>query len=116
MSHCCTRPETLFPVPHGLRSRLASAGESEARLREVFAAAAAAAPSVVFLDEIDAIAPARSEGGGGGGDAGGSCAAALVPLVVWPSLQHVRTLGTTSVSNYVALSSERARSRLPGDC
>jgi len=34
-------------------------GESEAKLRALFAAAAAAAPSIVFIDEIDAIAPKR---------------------------------------------------------
>lgn len=34
-------------------------GESEAQLREVFDEAAAAAPSIVFLDEIDALAPRR---------------------------------------------------------
>lgn len=34
-------------------------GESEVGLRGVFAAARACAPSIVFIDEIDAIAPAR---------------------------------------------------------
>jgi len=34
-------------------------GESEARLRQLFAAARAAAPSIVFIDEVDAIAPKR---------------------------------------------------------
>ncbi len=34
-------------------------GESEARLREVFEQAARRAPSIIFLDEIDAIAPHR---------------------------------------------------------
>ncbi len=34
-------------------------GESEARLRKVFAEAAKQAPSILFLDEIDALAPRR---------------------------------------------------------
>jgi len=34
-------------------------GESEGRLREVFEAASKAAPSIVFIDEIDSIAPKR---------------------------------------------------------
>ncbi len=36
-------------------------GESEARLREVFAEAEKNAPSIIFIDEIDAIAPKREE-------------------------------------------------------
>jgi transitional endoplasmic reticulum ATPase len=36
-------------------------GESEAHLRRVFQDAQKSAPSVIFLDEIDAIAPKRSE-------------------------------------------------------
>lgn len=36
-------------------------GESEGRLREVFEAAARAAPSIIFIDEIDSIAPKRTQ-------------------------------------------------------
>lgn len=36
-------------------------GESEERLREVFQQAQANAPSIIFIDEIDAIAPKREE-------------------------------------------------------
>jgi transitional endoplasmic reticulum ATPase len=36
-------------------------GESEARLREVFQEAEQRAPSIIFIDELDAIAPKRSE-------------------------------------------------------
>jgi len=39
-------------------------GESEARLRSVFKEAQANAPSIIFIDEIDAIAPKREEMGG----------------------------------------------------
>eukprot|EP00048_Salpingoeca_helianthica_P012363 m.178944 g.178944 ORF g.178944 m.178944 type:complete len:460 (-) comp15364_c0_seq12:119-1498(-) len=44
-------------------------GESERAVREVFRKARAAAPSVVFFDEIDALAVQRgTDGGGGVGD------------------------------------------------
>ena len=36
-------------------------GESERRLREVFEEAAKSAPSIIFIDEIDSIAPKRSQ-------------------------------------------------------
>jgi transitional endoplasmic reticulum ATPase len=36
-------------------------GESEARLREIFEEARQHAPSIIFIDEIDAIAPRREE-------------------------------------------------------
>lgn len=39
-------------------------GESEARLRAVFEQAKANAPAIIFIDEIDAIAPKREEMGG----------------------------------------------------
>jgi len=39
-------------------------GESEARLRGVFSEAEANAPAIIFIDEIDAIAPKREEMGG----------------------------------------------------
>ena len=36
-------------------------GESEKRLREIFEEASKAAPSIIFIDEIDSIAPKRSQ-------------------------------------------------------
>jgi ribosome biogenesis ATPase len=38
-------------------------GESEARIRDLFQAASDSAPAIIFLDELDAIAPKRSDSG-----------------------------------------------------
>ncbi|KAG6819838.1 hypothetical protein H0H93_008095 [Arthromyces matolae] len=45
-------------------------GESEANVRDVFDKARAAAPCVMFFDELDSIAKARGSGAGDGGGAG----------------------------------------------
>lgn len=45
-------------------------GESEANVRDVFDKARAAAPVVLFFDELDSIAKARGGGSGDGGGAG----------------------------------------------
>jgi AAA family ATPase len=42
-------------------------GESEKAVRDLFKKARSVAPSVVFLDEVDAIGGERGEGEGGGG-------------------------------------------------
>lgn len=45
-------------------------GESEANVRDVFDKARAAAPCVMFFDELDSIAKSRGSGAGDGGGAG----------------------------------------------
>jgi transitional endoplasmic reticulum ATPase len=45
-------------------------GESEANVRDLFDKARAAAPCILFFDELDSIAKARGSGFGGGGEAG----------------------------------------------
>jgi hypothetical protein len=45
-------------------------GETEAQLRQVFAAAMRSAPAVIILEDLDSLAPRRESGSGGGG--GGS--------------------------------------------
>lgn len=44
-------------------ARCTSAGESEERLRSIFTAATRAAPSLIFIDELDGLAPRREDGG-----------------------------------------------------
>ena len=61
-----TRPHTPL-VSQGPELISSYVGESERRVRELFSRAAAAAPCVLFFDEIDALAPAR----GAAADAGG---------------------------------------------
>ncbi len=53
-------------------------GESEEKLRDMFKAAAAKAPSIIFLDEIDSIAPSRD---GAGGEAERRVVAQLLTLM-----------------------------------
>jgi transitional endoplasmic reticulum ATPase len=55
---------TLYPTVPYCRS-----GESEANVRDIFDKARAAAPCVLFFDELDSIARSR---GGSSGDAGGA--------------------------------------------
>jgi transitional endoplasmic reticulum ATPase len=45
-------------------------GESEANVRDLFDKARAAAPCILFFDELDSIAKSRGSGLGGGGEAG----------------------------------------------
>lgn len=53
-----------FVVVNGPEIMSGMPGESEANLRAVFAEADAAAPSIVFMDEIDSIAPSREKAHG----------------------------------------------------
>ncbi|CAB3377538.1 Hypothetical predicted protein [Cloeon dipterum] len=43
-------------------------GQSEENVRDVFMRARQVAPSVIFFDELDALAPSRGQGGDGGGN------------------------------------------------
>jgi SpoVK/Ycf46/Vps4 family AAA+-type ATPase len=54
-------------------------GESEANVRDVFDKARAAAPCVMFFDELDSIAKSR---GGSGGDGGGASDRVLNQILV----------------------------------
>src|SRR3546814_5205516 len=53
--------EAQFFLINGPEIMGSAYGESEKRLRDVFEAAAQAAPSILFIDEIDSIAPKRGQ-------------------------------------------------------
>ncbi|HEX7750986.1 MAG TPA: CDC48 family AAA ATPase [Novosphingobium sp.] len=53
--------EAAFFTINGPEIMGSAYGESEKRLREVFEEAAKSAPSIVFIDEIDSIAPKRGQ-------------------------------------------------------
>jgi transitional endoplasmic reticulum ATPase len=53
--------EAEFFVINGPEIMGSAYGESEKKLREVFAEATKAAPSILFIDEIDSIAPSRDK-------------------------------------------------------
>jgi transitional endoplasmic reticulum ATPase len=69
-------------------------GESERAVRELFARARQAAPTLVFLDEVDALAPRR--GGGDSGVADRVVAALLTELDGVQPLRDVVILGATN--------------------
>jgi transitional endoplasmic reticulum ATPase len=52
-------------------------GESEANVRDVFDRARAAAPCVMFFDELDSIAKARGGSSGNGGGTGDRTSSSL---------------------------------------
>jgi transitional endoplasmic reticulum ATPase len=53
--------EARFFIINGPEIMGSAYGESEKRLREVFEEAAKSAPSIIFIDEIDSIAPKRGQ-------------------------------------------------------
>jgi transitional endoplasmic reticulum ATPase len=55
--------DAFFRTISGPEITAAQYGESEERLREIFDEAGANAPAIVFIDEVDAIAPKREESG-----------------------------------------------------
>jgi transitional endoplasmic reticulum ATPase len=70
-------------------------GESEAAVRELFRRARESAPSLVFLDEIDALAPQRGAGTDGG-TTDRVVAALLTELDGVESLRDVVVIGATN--------------------
>lgn len=69
-------------------------GESERAVRELFAQARRAAPTMVFLDEVDALAPRRGQGDSGVSDR--VVAALLTELDGVEPLRDVVILGATN--------------------
>ena len=70
-------------------------GDSERAVRELFRRAREAAPTLVFLDEVDALAPTRGQGSGGG-TADRVVAALLTELDGVEELRNVVVIGATN--------------------
>jgi transitional endoplasmic reticulum ATPase len=70
-------------------------GESERAVRELFRRAREAAPTLVFLDEVDALAPVRGQAGDGG-TTDRVVAALLTELDGVESLRNVVVIGATN--------------------
>ncbi|KAF7798284.1 hypothetical protein EIP86_009503 [Pleurotus ostreatoroseus] len=64
---CATESGVNFVAVKGAELLNKYVGESERAVREIFRKARSAAPSIIFFDEIDAIATSRSSGDFGGG-------------------------------------------------
>ncbi len=76
-------------------------GESEARLRNVFEEAQKHAPAIIFIDEIDAIAPKREDMGGEKQVERRVVAQLLALLDGLESRGHVIVIGATNIPNMI---------------
>lgn len=74
-------------------------GESEGRLREIFEDARKHAPAIIFIDEIDAIAPKRGDMGGEKQVERRVVAQLLALLDGLESRGHVIVIGATNIPN-----------------
>ena len=73
-------------------------GESERAVREVFARARAASPSIIFFDEIESIGAGRERGGGGGkGSSGGGGTGVNVLTTLLNEMDGIETLKGVTV-------------------
>jgi transitional endoplasmic reticulum ATPase len=76
-------------------------GESEKGIREIFKKAKAAAPCILFFDEIDSIAPRRSSGEGDSGVMGRTISQFLTELDGLEELRGVVILGSTNRADLI---------------
>ncbi len=73
-------------------------GESEKGMREIFRKARSAAPTIIFFDEIDAIAPAR---GGEGGDGHATERMVNTLLAEMDGIQNLKDIVVIAATNRV---------------
>ncbi|XP_028313489.1 peroxisome assembly factor 2 isoform X2 [Gouania willdenowi] len=71
-------------------------GQSEANIREVFIRARAAAPCIVFFDELDSLAPSRGRSGDSGGVIDRVVSQLLAELDTLQSFSGVFVIGATN--------------------
>ena len=71
-------------------------GESEANVRELFDKARGAAPCILFFDEMDSIAKARSSGGSGGSEAADRVMNQILAEIDIAGAKNVFVIGATN--------------------
>ncbi|XP_075269359.1 peroxisome biogenesis factor 6 [Opisthocomus hoazin] len=71
-------------------------GQSEENVRNVFARARAAAPCIIFFDELDSLAPSRGRSGDSGGVMDGVVSQLLAELDGLHSTREVFVIGATN--------------------
>lgn len=71
-------------------------GESESGIKGVFAAARALAPSVIFIDEVDAIAPARD---GPSGTSRGNNASSRLVTTLLTEMDHLQGMALLFITS-----------------
>ena len=71
-------------------------GESEANVRELFDKARGAAPCILFFDEMDSIAKARSAGSGGGSEAADRVMNQILAEIDIAGKKNVFVIGATN--------------------
>ena len=71
-------------------------GESERAVREMFRQARQVAPAIIFLDELDAIGPARGSGSGSAGVSDRVLAQLLTEMDGTQALKNVTIVAATN--------------------
>lgn len=116
--------QSYFLLWHLVVTVCTCAGESEASLSGIFAAASALSPAIIFIDELDALAPSRDGAGGqggtsshtaaAGGGSGGSAAGEAAARVLTQLLVLMDGVGSSSSSGSSVVAADGSNAAAAG--